>query len=124
MYSYLLFELVMEWKLRKPDLHKLLQFNVDHGPPTFILAKNWQYCASGFSTNRVFLSMLCVTQILSSIMVSFIGGFPLSFTEEDESVAASICFGSASVSADFMVISDIGLHGYLKPIASAYLNQL
>ncbi|KAL5072168.1 hypothetical protein RYX36_023055 [Vicia faba] len=53
----------------------------------------------------VFLSLLRVTQILSSIMVSFIGDFPFSFAEEDEGVAAaSIFLGSASVDADFMIV--------------------
>ena len=47
--------------------------------------------------------------MLSSIMVSFVGGFPLSFAVEDEGCAASLCFGSASAGADWLVVSGRGL---------------
>ncbi|KAF7817641.1 tRNA (adenine(58)-N(1))-methyltransferase non-catalytic subunit trm6 [Senna tora] len=51
-----------------------------------------------------------VTLMLSSITVSFGGGFPFSFVEDDEDdAAASICMGSASAGADWLGVSTDGL---------------
>ena len=56
--------------------------------------------------------------MLSSMIVSFEERFSLSFAEEDEGTAASICIGSASAGADWLVDSGAGLDFWvLKPAA-------